>query len=147
MGNTDIVAAPLSDANEKNTTEHSTIFDDVFRTIAQKMPQLLIPLINEVFHTPTARRIILNSCGTNIMKNLELWSRIPLSGSATIFIIWSASPQKTKRWSYACLNMIFQLLLSTLLLNQMISGKLNFRSHVYFISAITVHFRIFTKRL
>ena len=51
MGNTDIVAAPLSDANEKNTTEHSTIFDDVFRTIAQKMPQLLIPLINEVFHT------------------------------------------------------------------------------------------------
>jgi hypothetical protein len=51
MGNTDIVTAPLSDANEKNTTEHSTIFDDVFRTIAQKMPQLLIPLINEVFHT------------------------------------------------------------------------------------------------
>jgi hypothetical protein len=37
MGNTDIVTAPLSDANEKNTTEHSTIFDDVFRTIAQKM--------------------------------------------------------------------------------------------------------------
>ena len=51
MGNTDIVTVPLSDANEKNTTEHSTIFDDVFRTIAQKMPQLLIPLINEVFHT------------------------------------------------------------------------------------------------
>ena len=51
MGNTDIVTAPLSDANEKNTTEHSTIFDDVFRTIAQKIPQLLIPLINEVFHT------------------------------------------------------------------------------------------------
>ena len=25
-----------------------TIFDDVFRTIAQKMPFLLIPLINEV---------------------------------------------------------------------------------------------------
>ena len=28
MGNTDIVTVPLSDANEKNTTEHSTIFDD-----------------------------------------------------------------------------------------------------------------------
>ena len=28
-----------------------TIFDDVFRTIAQKMPFLLIPLINEVFQT------------------------------------------------------------------------------------------------
>lgn len=30
---------------------NSTIFDDVFRTIAQKMPFLLIPLINEVFRT------------------------------------------------------------------------------------------------
>ena len=29
----------------------NTIFDDVFRTIAQKMPTLLIPLINEVFKT------------------------------------------------------------------------------------------------
>ena len=51
MGNTDIVAAPLSDANEKNTTEHSTIFDDVFRTMIEKMPYLAIPLINDVFHT------------------------------------------------------------------------------------------------
>ena len=30
---------------------HGTVFDDVFRTMAQKMPQLLIPLINEVFRT------------------------------------------------------------------------------------------------
>ena len=51
MGNTDILTTSLPDADTENTTEHSTIFDDVFRTIAQKMPQLLIPLINEVFHT------------------------------------------------------------------------------------------------
>ena len=51
MGNTDILVNSLPDADTENTTEHSTIFDDVFRTIAQKMPQLLIPLINEVFHT------------------------------------------------------------------------------------------------
>lgn len=30
---------------------YNTIFDDVFRTMVQKMPQLLIPLINEVFQT------------------------------------------------------------------------------------------------
>ena len=30
---------------------HGTVFDDVFRTMVQKMPQLLIPLINEVFQT------------------------------------------------------------------------------------------------
>ena len=36
---------------QEEAVSHSTVFDDVFRTIAQKMPQLLIPLINEVFHT------------------------------------------------------------------------------------------------
>ena len=51
MKKPDILAASLPDANAENTADHSTIFDDVFRTIAQKMPQLLIPLINEVFHT------------------------------------------------------------------------------------------------
>lgn len=30
---------------------HNTIYDDVFRTIVDKMPKLLIPVINEVFHT------------------------------------------------------------------------------------------------
>lgn len=29
----------------------STIFDDVFRTMEEKMPQLMIPVINEVFAT------------------------------------------------------------------------------------------------
>ena len=71
MGNTDIVATSLPDANAKNTTGHSTIFDDVFRTIAQKMPQLLIPLINEVFHTSYSERNTLNSCETNITKSME----------------------------------------------------------------------------
>ena len=46
MENTDFLEITPSE-----TTGQSTIFDDVFRTIAQKMPQLLIPLINEVFHT------------------------------------------------------------------------------------------------
>ena len=40
------------DVTTETTSEvHGTIFDDVFRTIAQKMPFLLIPLINEVFQT------------------------------------------------------------------------------------------------
>ena len=72
MKKSDILTTSLPDANDE-TTDHSTIFDDVFRTIAQKMPQLLIPLINEVFHTSYSRRSnILNSCGTNIMKNMAL---------------------------------------------------------------------------
>ena len=31
--------------------ERSTIFDDVLRTIQERLPQLLIPLVNEVFGT------------------------------------------------------------------------------------------------
>ncbi len=38
----------------ENREGFNTIFDDVFRTIAQKMPFLLIPLINEVFKTKYA---------------------------------------------------------------------------------------------
>ena len=30
---------------------NSTIFDDVFRTMLERMPSLIIPVINEVFHT------------------------------------------------------------------------------------------------
>ena len=30
---------------------NNTIFDDVFRTMIEKMPELTIPLINEVFGT------------------------------------------------------------------------------------------------
>ena len=44
-------ASGLGNTAPEETVADSTVFDDVFRTIAQKMPQLLIPLINEVFHT------------------------------------------------------------------------------------------------
>ena len=30
---------------------NNTIFDDVFRTLIEKMPELTIPLINEIFGT------------------------------------------------------------------------------------------------
>ena len=30
---------------------NNTIFDDVFRTMIEKMPYLAVPLINEIFHT------------------------------------------------------------------------------------------------
>lgn len=33
----------------------NTIFDDVFRTMLEKMPVLIIPVINEVFHTSYAK--------------------------------------------------------------------------------------------
>ena len=41
MGKTDEVTKEIG----------GNIFDDVFRTMAQKMPQLFVALINEVFNT------------------------------------------------------------------------------------------------
>ena len=35
----------------------STIFDDVFRTIQERLPELLVPLVNEVFHTSYPQEI------------------------------------------------------------------------------------------
>ena len=71
MEKSDILTASLPDANDE-TTDHGTIFDDVFRTIAQKMPQLLIPLSMKYSTLLTVKKNILNSCGTNIMKNMAL---------------------------------------------------------------------------
>ena len=33
------------------TSSNNTIFDDVFRTMLTKIPELIIPLVNEVFDT------------------------------------------------------------------------------------------------
>ncbi len=116
MGNTDIVAAPLSDANEKNTTEHSTIFDDVFRTIAQKMPQLLIPLINEVFHTSYSEEEPFEQLRNEHYEKFGTVVTDSIIRIGNHIYHLECQSSKTKRWSYACLSMIFQLLLSTLLL-------------------------------
>ena len=51
MKQTNETTSVLENTAPEETVANSTVFDDVFRTIAQKMPQLLIPLINEVFHT------------------------------------------------------------------------------------------------
>ena len=36
---------------------NNTIFDDVFRTMIEKMPYLAVPLINEVFHTSYSENV------------------------------------------------------------------------------------------
>lgn len=38
-----------SSEDDKIKTKRSTIYDDVFRTMIEKMPQLIVPFINEVF--------------------------------------------------------------------------------------------------
>ena len=50
----------------EQTNKHNTIFDDVFRTMIQKMPKLLIPVINEAFGTDYDVNIPLNSSVMNM---------------------------------------------------------------------------------
>ena len=101
MGNTDILVNTLPDANTENTTEHSTIFDDVFRTIAQKMPQLLIPLINEVFHTSYSeeepfeqlRNEHYEKFGTVVTDSI-----IRIGNHIYHLICWTTSGRSTEGW-------------------------------------------------
>ena len=143
MEKSDILTASLPDANDE-TTDHSTIFDDVFRTIAQKMPQLLIPLINEVFHTSYSEEEHFEQLRNEHYE--KYGTVILLSGLAITFIIWNASPRKTKRWLYECSSMIFRLRSSTLLMKMTKSGKLNFHSPAFSISVTTAISRTITKR-
>jgi len=71
----------------------STIFDDVLRTVQERLPQLLIPLINEVFHTSYSKdtevvrlpeeyqkllsKVIADSCNKidNLVYHFECQSR------------------------------------------------------------------------
>ena len=46
-----LLSQNISQLYRRNWMENSTIFDDVLRTIQERLPRLLIPLINEVFQT------------------------------------------------------------------------------------------------
>ena len=82
----------------ENGEGFNTVFDDVFRTIAQKMPFLLIPLINE-FSEPHMRKIRnFYNCVTSIMKSLERSLQIPLYKLRGICTISNASQKKTGIW-------------------------------------------------
>lgn len=37
--------------NTNELQESSTVFDDVFRTMLERIPEIMIPLINEIFST------------------------------------------------------------------------------------------------
>ena len=145
MEKSDILTASLPDANDE-TTDHSTIFDDVFRTIAQKMPQLLIPLINEVFHTSYSeeehfeqlRNEHYEKYGTVITDSII---RI---GNHIYHLECQSSKDKTmviRMFEYD-----ISMRSSTLLMKMTKSGKLNFHSPAFSISVTTAISRTITKR-
>ena len=147
MGNTDILTTSLPDAGTENTTEHSTIFDDVFRTIAQKMPQLLIPLINEVFHTSYSeeeqfeqlRNEHYEKYGTVITDSI-----IRIGGH--IYHLECQS-SKDRTMVIRMFEYDISIALEHASLGNMQFGRLRFLNRACFISAITVRFRIIMKQL
>ena len=72
-----------------NSTE--TIFDDVFKTICERMPDLLVPVINEAFGTdyPLDIKIV------KLDKELQLGDRMLIYSSQTGDITSSARAQTT----------------------------------------------------
>ncbi len=69
--------------SRRKTRGTSTVFDDVYRTMVQKMPALMIPLINEVFHTDYPEDIAkaqLRNEHLEIQKKLITDSILKISG-------------------------------------------------------------------
>ena len=49
---------------------NNTVFDDVFRTLLQDCPELVIPLINELFGTDyTGQEVVLSSTNEIFIRN------------------------------------------------------------------------------
>lgn len=57
---------------------NNTIFDDVFRTMVEKIPWLVIPLINEVFHTSYPEDVEISSFAMSTSRRTGRSSRIPV---------------------------------------------------------------------
>ena len=83
---------------EANKEVHGTIFDDVFRTIAQKMPYLLIPLINEVFQTNYSEDIHFQQLRNEHYEKLGKIITIPFYRLKITLIISSVSLLSTVKW-------------------------------------------------
>ena len=67
----------------------NTPYDDAFRTLLQDCPELVIPLINELFGTDyTGQEVVLSS--TNEYRNTT---------------IWNARARRTERWKFGCGSM------------------------------------------
>ena len=61
-----------------NSNISSTPYDDVFRTMIEKMPYLAVPLINEVFHTSYPENVPIVQLRNEPSRKTERLSRIPV---------------------------------------------------------------------
>ena len=69
----------------------NTPYDDAFRTLLQDCPELVIPLINELFGTDyTGQEAVLSSANEIFIRNIT---------------IWNARARRTERWKFGCGSM------------------------------------------
>lgn len=74
---------------------NSTIFDDVFRTMLERMPSLIIPVINEVFHTSYSEDEKIEQYAMNTIPCQGKWLQIPIWESVISFIMWNVRVRRT----------------------------------------------------
>lgn len=88
---------------------NNTIFDDVFRTMVEKMTYLLVPLINEVFHTSYPEDVkIVHLRNEHQLEDGELITDARLLIGDKVIIL-SVRVQMMLRWQSGCLSMILLL--------------------------------------
>ena len=83
---------------------NNTIFDDVFRTMIEKMPYLAVPLINEVFHTSYPENVpIVQLRNEHQQENGEIItdSCLKIAGKLYQDASASASPKYVKFYTFS----------------------------------------------
>lgn len=93
----------------------NTPYDDAFRTLLQDCPELVIPLINELFGTDyTGQEAVLSSANEIFIRNPngKKEKRVTDSNMTLISLkeyrnitIWNARARRTERWKFGCGSM------------------------------------------
>ena len=80
---------------------NNTIFDDVFRTMIEKIPQLAIPLINEVFQTSYSEDVeIIQLQNEHHQENGEIITDSCLRIGKKLYHIECQSTDADTGWSF-----------------------------------------------
>ena len=98
----------------------NTPYDDTFRTLLQDCPELVVPLINELFGTNyTGREVVVSNENEIFLRNPEgkKEKRVTDSNLTLISlkgisngIIWNVRAQRMGQWKFGCGNMMRRLL-------------------------------------
>jgi len=116
-----------------NPSGHTTIFDDVFRTMKEKMPFLLIPLVNEVFGTDyKAEDIVTHTADTHMT---QLGKRITVASTNILYLLSDCRTTHCQTYGKSSYTSCFPFICSAMRSGCQRRAKMKMLKNVYFLTA------------